>query len=187
MIANRTARRPTRTIVCWRTRSPDRGKIAPQLERIVAEIRRYRPRRSRSVVPSSPPSSGPRSATTPTIEECQIRLGQIGSEIRNSQIMFDGTTNGEVRSARRADDGCRSSRRRTTNTSNRSGAILNPDLSRKGGKRTGGVRGTATTAHVGNRNRSRWCRGGGRDAGTRDASCGRSDHLTRRAERRTTI
>ena len=41
---------------------------------------------------------GPKSAT-PTIEECEVRLAQIGSEIRNAQIMFDDTTNGEVRSA----------------------------------------------------------------------------------------
>jgi hypothetical protein len=39
---------------------------------------------------------GPKSAT-PTIEECEVRLAQIGSEIRNAQIMFDDTTNGEVR------------------------------------------------------------------------------------------
>jgi len=45
---------------------------------------------------ASPP--GPKSAT-PTIEECQIRLAQIGSEIQKAQMMFDDTTNGEVRSA----------------------------------------------------------------------------------------
>jgi hypothetical protein len=36
---------------------------------------------------------------TPTIEECEVRMEQIGSEIRKAQIMFDKTTNREVRSA----------------------------------------------------------------------------------------
>ena len=41
---------------------------------------------------------GPKSAT-PTVEECEVRLAQIGSEIRKARIMFDDTTNGEVRLA----------------------------------------------------------------------------------------
>ena len=41
---------------------------------------------------------GPKSATF-IIEECQIRLAQIGSEIQKAQIMFDNTTNWEVGSA----------------------------------------------------------------------------------------
>jgi hypothetical protein len=61
---------------------------------------------SRKLTTSSPlfapgPTStplGPKSAL-PTIEESMVRLGQISSEIQKAQIMFDSTTNGEVRSA----------------------------------------------------------------------------------------
>jgi hypothetical protein len=38
-------------------------------------------------------------SATPTIEECKVRLARIGSEIQKAEIMYDSTTNGEVRLA----------------------------------------------------------------------------------------
>jgi len=116
---------------------------------------------------------GPKSAT-PTIEECQIRLAQIGSEIQKAQIMFEDTTNGEVRSACRRRMSKLASERRIHQ-------IVQEGYKIQTMSKTTRVRSVRMACEERLRQlmselKSLEVVSGGEDAGARDATGGRSDH-----------